>query len=175
MVEIIPKKISKSPCWLSILFYLSIFFLLITIVGFFLLRSSIDKGEEQLASIEAAFYNIRNEENLELEKKVLKGSDKIRNFSILSSAHLKPSSIFPLIEKVTHPLVWFSSFNFSTKDGALSLGGQAENFEVLGQEVIILREEESIKNVDLKNISTDKEGKISFTVSFSLNSESENE
>ncbi len=175
MVEIIPKEIPKTPKWINGLFYFSVAFLLLSVVGYFLLNSFIKNGEDNLASIESALAKIRTADKVALEREVSKYQYKVNDFSMIAEQHLEPSRIFSLIEDNSHPRVWFSNFNFNPRNGEVKLTGEADNFTTLGQQLLIFKDEEAIYEINLEKVSINKEGKIDFSLAFYLISAIQNE
>ena len=55
------------------------------------------------------------------------------------------------------------------ENGVIKISGETKNFETLGQQIIILKEEAAINKVNLEKISITKEAKISFDLSLSFN------
>jgi len=171
MVEIIPKEVPKLPGWLNILFYFSLILLVSAIASYFSLNNSLKKSQEELSNLELLLLQEITFEKFNLEKEIFKDKSKIEDFSYLIDQHLESSKIFNILEKISHPKVWFLNFDLNSQKGVLELSGEAQNFESLGQQILILNEEKSIKDTNLKNISITKEGKVGFNISLSLEPE----
>ncbi len=172
MVEIIPKEVPAVPKWLNILFYFALILLIFSIIGFFILNNSLKNSKAELTDLESSLLKKETaSEKISLEKEILSYQNKIENFSSLTSQHLVSSKFFEIIQKITHPKVWFSTFSLNSREGSVELSGLSRDFESLEQQLLILREEKIIENVDLKNISITKEGGISFNLSLSFNPE----
>lgn len=168
MVEIIPKEAPKPSKGLNILFYFVIFLLIFAIGGYFALNNFLQKADKELASLKLNITEVMTPEKIALEKEILSFKDKIDMFSYLIEQHLESSKVFGIIQKVTHPKVWFSNFDFNSRQKTLKVSGKTQNFESLGQQLIILENEETIDNVDLETISISKEGGIEFNLSLSF-------
>jgi len=171
MVEIIPKEPPKLSTGLSILFYSAIFLLSICVIGYFVLNNSLKKAEAELADLELDLIKEMPPEKISLEKEILAYKDKIDKFSYLLEQHLAVSRVFEIIQKTTHPQVWFSKFDLSSRPGQLKIFGETQNFETLGQQILILREEATINRVNLEKVSIGKEGKINFDLLLFFNPE----
>lgn len=169
MVDIIPKEASKPSRVLNILFYFGIFLLIFSIIGYFALARFSEKARAEVAALELDLAGIMTAEKISLEKEILASEDKINKFSYVIERHLAPSKIFELIQKTTHPQVWFSEFDFNSREGELKLSGETQNFITLEQQILILKEEEKITQVNLGNFSVTEEGKINFDLSLSFN------
>jgi hypothetical protein len=57
----------------------------------------------------------------------------------------------------------------NSRQGALKIFGETQNFETLGQQILILRGEAAINKVNLEKVSIGKEGKINFDLSLFFN------
>jgi hypothetical protein len=168
MVDIIPKEAPKPSRGLNILFYFAIFLLILSIGGYFALNNFLEKAREEVAALELDLARAMTPEKISLEKEILASKNKIDNFSYLVGQHLKTSRIFEIIQKITHPQVWFSKFDFNSRQGELKISGETQNFETLGQQILILGDEEAINSVNLEKISITKEGKIDFDLLLSF-------
>ncbi len=163
MVEIIPKKVPPLPSWLNILFYFSLALLVFCIVIYFFLGNSITKRQQTLSDLEESLVLGETSEKIALEKEIFKYQKKTEDFSQLIGEHLKSSKVFDFLQKNSHPRVWFSQFNLATKKRELELSGETQSFESLGQQLLILKGEDSVENVNLETVSISKGGKIGFS------------
>jgi len=168
MLEIIPKKTSPLPAWLNILFYASMAILVFCISAFFITGNSIKNNQKALLDLEKALSEGRTEERISLEKEILKYQQKIEDFSKIIGGHLTNSDVFDFIQKNCHPKVWFTQFNWESEKREISLAGITQSFESLGQQILILKGNDSVKDLSLGKILINKEGKIEFSISFSL-------
>jgi len=166
-MEIIPKEAQKVPRWLDFLFYFSLGLLIFIFIAYFIINHSLKTSQKTLDDLESSLSKDVSEKS-ELKKEILTYQKKIKDFSVLLSVHLKASNIFVFMEEQCHPKVWFNNFNLDTKEGKVFLLGEAQDFESLGQQLIILRNEKLIKNVELASVSMKKEGKITFNLSLSF-------
>jgi len=171
MMEIIPKETPRLPEWLNILFYILIFIFVVSIISIFILNSSLSNSLEELSSLETTILQKESPENVSLEDKILLYKDKIRDFSYLVDQHLITSKVFGIVEGFCHPKVWFSNFELNSREGELSLNGKADDFKTLGQQLLILKDEESIISYTLKDALIGNDGKIDFTILINLSPE----
>jgi hypothetical protein len=168
MVEIIPKEAPKPSKGASALLYFAIFLLLLTAGGYFVLNNYLQKAEDELASLKLEVSQIMTQEKTALEQEILTSKGEIDNFSSLIEQHLEPSMIFEIIQRATHPQVWFGKLDFDPRRKVFEVSGETQSFESLGQQILIMEEDEAIDKVDLKTVSISKEGGIEFNMSFSL-------
>jgi len=168
MVEIIPKESPKPSRGLNALFYFAIFLLILSIGGYFALNNFLQKAEGELETLKLDITKVMTPEKNTLEKEILASKDKIDKFSYLIGQHLQSSMIFGIIQKTTHPQVWFTKFDFDPRQKTLKVSGETQNFESLGQQILILEDEETIDDINLETISISKEGGIEFDLSLSF-------
>jgi Tfp pilus assembly protein PilN len=167
MAEIIPKKTPKLPKWLNILFYLALALLIFSLASLFILNNSIKKSKNTLQSLRETLTKTKTPERITLEKEILNYEKKIEDFSLLINQHLENSKFFTAFQKTCHPKVWFSQFSLNSREKIATFSGQTQSFESLGQQLLILKNEDWIKDVELKSVSISKKGKINFSLSFS--------
>ncbi|MBZ9569587.1 hypothetical protein KJA16_01550 [Patescibacteria group bacterium] len=168
-IEIIPKKEVKPSPWQNTLLGFLIFLFLISILGYFGLDYFVKKADRQLQELNEEITKARSPQRIALEKEVLDYQEKIEDFSFLLANHQKSSNFFDFLEEITHPEVFFSELNLDTKENRVRLYGQAESFQILGQQLLIFRKAEFIDTSRLSEIRIGEEGKIEFTFDFSLN------
>lgn len=168
MVGITPEENLQDSKVSKILLYSAVFFLVLSGGAYFILDSLLQKSEEELASLETDLEVFSSPENIALEKEITDGKNSINNFAQIIDGHLIASKGFKVIEEATHPQVWFKSFNFSPKEGSFGLSGEADSFEALGQQMIILKEKAEIINISLSGVSINKGGRIDFSLAASL-------
>jgi hypothetical protein len=171
MVELIPKQKPELPQWLNVTFYISLALLVAAIAGFFILNSVVSGKQATLQDLNAILVSKKTPENTALESEILNYERKFKDFSILIGNHLEVSDIFSLVEESRHPQVWFSQFTLTPEEKTANLSGKAQNFEVLGQQMLLLREKEFIEDVSLGSAAINKEGKIDFSLVLNLSEE----
>jgi hypothetical protein len=165
-IEIIAKPKIKIPIWAIILF---IFCLLgFAILGFYYWRiDSLSKNiQNEIEEKEKALEKTESERKLEGD--IFSKEEKINSFANLLSAHAKIFNIFPILESLTHPEVQFVDFNFTSATNKLNLKGNAKSFVALGQQILILKQEKKIKEINLSGISIRADGRIDFSLSLTF-------
>lgn len=169
MVEIIPKPAAKASPWQNIIFYFLIGFILMVVLGYFILDFYlIDNAEKILKAKEATLAEEKTAEEIGLEKELSDYEKKTKDFSILINQHLFFSKAFEFIEKNTHPKVWFSQLDLSPKEGQVNLSGETEGFVTLHQQAQIFKADPLVKGLNLIKIAIGKEGRIDFDLSLTL-------
>lgn len=170
MIEIIPRPVQKLPLWQNILFYFSLSLILAVFLSYFILDNYIKNASQDLKDLEGTISQEKTSAETTLEKEVFGYQKKITDFSQLIKTHFFTSNVFTFLEKASHPQVWFVQFNLDSEKKRAVLAGQADNFQALGQQLLILKEKPEIQNFDLSNISIGKKGKVDFALELSLNS-----
>src|SRR4030042_3673925 len=153
MVEIIPKETAKLPGWLNNLLFAFLIILLLSIFSYFILNSSVKRAGNVLQGLTMSLNELRSLERSTAEREVLKYNNKIGYFFQLLDNHLETSKIFDLIQQSCHPKVWFTKFNLNAVGDKAILSGKTPSFENLGQQLLILRQEDWISEVGLQKIS----------------------
>lgn len=166
-MEIIPKETPKIPPWLDILFYLSAGLLIFVFISYFLVLQSIKASEKSQEEIQKKL-DAETTKSAQLKTEILRYQKKINDFSSVIKGHLETSNIFGFMEKQCHPRVWFNDFSLNTREGKVAISGEAQSFQALGQQMIIFRNEKTIKSATLDSISMEKGGTIGFKVSIAL-------
>lgn len=169
MVEIIPKPAKKIPSWQNILFYFSVVFLLVSFLSYLILNHFVKVSSQTLDQLEKTLAREKTPSEIALEEEVFGYQKKINAFSQLIKEHLFTSNFFTFSEKICHPKVQISQLNLEPAKGIAILSGQAEDFSVLGQQLLLLKEEPQIADFNLADISIGKKGKVDFTLKLTLN------
>lgn len=168
MIEIIPKPLIKKSPWQNILLYFSIGLMIVAISSYFILNNILEKKIQTLQDLDETLTKLRTPEVLNLEKQVLNYSRKIKDFSILIDSHLAASNFFKILEKITHPKVWFFDIELKPKEAKVFLSGEAEDFLALGQQLLIFKKEKEILDLELSKISLAEGRGIKFELNLSL-------
>ena len=168
MIEIIPKPAQKLPLWQNILFYFSIAVLIASFLSYFVLDNFLKNSQKILQELGETLAGEKTSSQLLLEGEVFNYQKKIADFSQLLQSHLFTSKTLGLLERSSHPKIWFSQYNLDSTKGILILSGEAEDFSVLGQQLLIFKKEPLIKGLDLSNISIGRKGRVDFTLNLSL-------
>lgn len=171
MIEIIPKPPTEESLGQRIFFSFSLILVILVVVVFLILGYFHQKFSAELRDLETALAQEKTAQERRQELKILEIQKKLRDFSLLLENHRKTSNIFKLLEKLSHPQVWFFKFGFDSKNSQLSLSGQTENFQNLDQQLKIFQQDPMIKEINLAEISIGKDGMINFQILLSLDPE----
>ena len=125
------------------------------------------KAASDLQALEDDIARIGGPEAKALEAEVFATDKRIKDFKVLLAERRKSSNFFQLLERDTHPQVWFLELTLETNESRAVLLGKAPNFQILGQQLLIFQAESAIGSVELSELTIDKEGEAEF--SFTLN------
>ncbi len=170
-IKIIPKPKAKITGWLNILYWLSIILLIVSVVGFFFVKKQISSLEEKSEEVSRQINEVAEEEERNLEKELFAVSRKIKNFLELFEKYKSTTEFFNFLKSSSHPKIRFLTLNLNSENYTVNLEGEAENFQVLGEQFLVLNENENVKDLRLSNTSLNREGKVRFNLSFVLSEE----
>ncbi len=166
--KIIPRAKPKALFWTNALFYLSLMLLGFSTIGFFFLDNQIFIFESEKQMAETQLLDLGNR-NLKQGIEVLGVAENIKLFKKLIQDRFFPSQFFPFFESIIHPKVQVFQLTMDVKTQQVNFGGETENFKSLGEQILILKAREEIKNLVLSNLSFTDDGNVSFDLSFSFN------
>lgn len=163
----VTNKIEKRSIILNIAIYLLLAVIITLAAGYFVMMKLEADASAKIGEINRQLA--KTEEQMVKEKQTLEAKEKIDIFSGLLTSHQMASKLFSFLEKDTHPRVWFSNFDFDSAKKIVKVSGQAESFYVVGQQVLALKGEESLKEVKLSDVAISKEKGVDFSLSLSFN------
>ena len=170
-VKIIPKPKPKTPVLVKVLFWLSLILLMSCVAAFFFLQNKNTSLKEEKLVLQKQITEEDSGEQKTLENEILGISQKIKDFSELFQEHRITSKLFDLLKSSCHKRVRFTSLNLQSQSQQITLAGETDNFQTLGEQFLIFRQNENTRDLKVLNISLDKEGKVNFNITFFLPSE----
>lgn len=178
MIEIVPKPVEEIPFWQRILFPLSLFLLLVTMLSYLLLIYLEKKVPAEIQKLEVEISQSKSPEVTSLEQELKIKQQKIDDFSKIINQRPFPTKFFGFVEgsfsetkkfaSLIHPRVQILGFSLNLKDGKLNISGLTENFTTLEQQYLIFQKESLVKEVNLSSFSVGKEGKVNFSFDLSF-------
>ena len=166
-IEIAPKKEVEVPIWATLFLVICLIGVLVFLGSYFYFSFSIKNINQKIAQKDELLKETAQE--IELKKEVFKKEEKINSFSDLILNHKNISNIFTFLEKTTHPKIVFSNFSFNSSNNEIILQAKAENFIILGQEILNLKKENLLTKITLSGVSLNPEGKVDFSLHLFLN------
>ncbi|TSC75964.1 MAG: hypothetical protein G01um101430_134 [Parcubacteria group bacterium Gr01-1014_30] len=165
-IEAFPKSKIREVHWPKTFSYILTGAFLILLSSYFILIFLQARLTDELSVLERKLE--RTQDETELEKNVLDAKKRIEDWKFLITHHTMPFNVFELLQSRTHPEVWFTDFMLDTGNSLMSLGGRAESFEVLSQQLKIFESEESFRGMNLSNITVVKGGEVMFDLQLQL-------
>jgi hypothetical protein len=162
-IEIISKPKTKKFTWAKILLTVDIV-LVLAFGGIYLYFNISSKQTSKKIGEAQDEIILLVSSNRDIEKKALFYEKKINDFSKLFSEHQETAKIFTFLEEKTHPNVWFSKFDFSADKLSVVVSGQAASFVDVGQQLLILKGEKSLKNINLSGLSLGEKKGVLFSL-----------
>ncbi|MBU4348402.1 hypothetical protein KJ671_02820 [Patescibacteria group bacterium] len=92
---------------------------------------------------------------------------RLSNFLNLSNNHIYTNQVFPLLEKITNPNIYYSNFDLNIPDNKLVLSGLAKDFNSLSMQLYSYDRNQMITNYIL-NQSRLIEDVVSFRITLFL-------
>lgn len=169
LVKIIPKPKPKIPGSVNFLFWFSLILLIFLGGTFFLLQRQISPLKEKSEELEGEMAKTGTQAQKAQEKELSNISEKIKDFSDLFKEHKITSTLFDFLKSSCHPRVQFTSLNLN-KDFSVNLGAKTENFQTLGEQFLVFKENKNVGGLQLSNVFMDREGKVKFNLTFTLSS-----
>jgi len=164
-IEIIPKPKTEAGIKTSlfkVLYYLTILLFLLIVAGYFGLIFLSKSSRERLQRIEEMIAQKETPETAALEEEILKAKEKTEIFAVLLNSHRRTSNLFNFLKENCHREVFFSKVDFDIEGSRITLWGIAKSFQALGEQILIFKEQNLIRKVELANISLQKEGGVGF-------------
>jgi len=168
--ELIPKEKIKTSSIVNTLFLLSLILLIILGGSYVFLRFKNSSIQSNIKDADDQIIKIKEERNNDTERYVFNTQKKIKDFSEILEKHKITSNFFTFIDRVSYKKVKFLELSLNTETKNVSLRGETENFDTLGKQILNLKKSDFVKGLEISNISLNKEGKVNFTVNFSLDS-----
>ena len=171
MPEIIPRDYKERRIDFSFLSLIAFILFLISFSSYFLFYFLTTQAEREIRRLEQQREERKTEEQLKLEEEIKLYRRKLKDVEFLLKEHYFTSRFFDLLEKTVHPQVVFTKSSLDTTSNKAMLEGLADNFYVLGQQIMIFEKEPSISKTTISNLTISKEGKVSFNLEILFNAQ----
>jgi len=168
--ELIPKEKIKKYSVIGKLFLPSLIFLIILGGSYVFLRFKNSSLQSKITDTNNQIIETRAKMSNTKEKYVFDTQDRIEDFSNIFRKHKTTSNFLALINELVYEDVKFSDLNLQVEENNVILEGVAKDFDGLGKQMLIFQKSEFIKGLNISNISFNKEGKVEFSIRFSLDS-----
>ncbi|MEA3344598.1 MAG: hypothetical protein U9Q16_02880 [Patescibacteria group bacterium] len=168
-IEITPRREIKAPLWAIILLAFSLILFIALLASYFYFLQASVKLEKEIEN-----SNVPEASSKSIEEETIKLSlykEKINDFKVLISQHKDAEKVFGFFQETIHPDVWFNDFNFDSRGNTVGVSGRAESFVALEHQLIIFKEDEIVKSVNISDVSIDEKGGVSFSLSFAFDNQ----
>jgi len=174
-IQIIPKEAAKLPLWQNIMFYFSIGLVLSMLGSYGILYHFTKKAVKDFNNIDNAIKQGKTEQILTLENQMKSYRVKIDDFVSLINNHKFSYNFFGrledkigVLEKDTHPKVFFNNMTFSIGKNPVVISGITESFEIIAQQIFLFQNDPAVNSVTITKAEINKEGKIEFNLNIFL-------
>jgi len=166
-IEIIPKSKIRKTSLTGVLSVVLVIAVSLFLISYFILNFYKNKISREISDVEKTIQESPSEKNL--ADGIFSYQKKIQDIDKLIGKHRVVANLFDNLEKNTHPKVWFSKLELDMENEILNLSGFSNNFEILGQQTLILEKQEFAKSLKLTKVSIEKDGKIKFELQLIFN------
>ena len=170
-MEIVPKPKPKIPLSKKIVPLLSSLILISLVTSFLILSFFEKKLSSQQEELTKRLQALKTPEEEKLEKEIKIWEKRLHFLKPLLEEHLFFSRFFPFLESKIHKSVIIKSIKLEPQAGKVSFTAQTDNFQNLGKQLFLLKEDEKISDLNVSKISLTSDGKVQFDISFSFNKE----
>lgn len=149
------------------LFTFAVLILIIIIGSFYFIRTIIGKLNQQILSLQKEKKHLEEAIPFEKEKEIISLEKKIEFLGEVFKNHSNVSNVLSILEKYTHPDIYYLSLRLNRKNANIQITGYAKSFEVLSEAINgFVNQPAVIQAVVLREAKLDPKTKL---VSFSLN------
>ncbi len=168
MIDIIPKKVKKAPEWYSFGFYIALALLIAVVLAYALSFYFEGRALNNFQDLEDRIAQVGTKQEKAVETEVLAAKKRINDFSKLLQSHKKSSNFFTLLEENCHPEIWLTGVELYPEEAEAIVTGQTSDFQNLGQQLAIFREQDLIESLELTDLLIGEEGEAKFSLYFHL-------
>lgn len=167
MVEITPQKSKiylptwRWPLWVS----LGLFFL--AVAAFISLQIYLSRIQADIVNINSQIKAEAAKVSTDDEMTMARLADSLSAFNGMIANHSYFSKLLELVGSLTYSKASFAKFDADKELLTMQFKGFAQNYTALAKQMVALRENENIKNLDVKNINFGTNG-LEFELSMIL-------
>lgn len=179
--ELIPKEEKKSSFLSGFLLLLVILVLAGSLVGYFWLKLQVKETNEQVQKTQEDIVDIKKSGDKDTEEMVFDYAKKIDDFAFLLNQRREINPLFSFLEGLVHKKVSLSRLSLETEEEktdagiaekwSCSLAGKTDNFKILAEQMLVLKDNESLIDPYITSFSLGEEGGIEFDITFTLDPE----
>jgi len=169
MTGIIPKPIRREPKWHNIALYIVSGLLIAVVLVYAILFYFESQARSALSSLEDQILQVGTKQDKDIEKDVLSKKETIDDFQKFFPDHNKTTGFFSFLENNVHPNVWFTKLDLMPVEFKATLAGITVNFNTLGQQLLILKDQDFVQEVELTDLTINDKGDAEFIFSIYFN------
>ena len=168
-IEIVPKPKARPKSIVTLLFYLSLIVVILTITAYFSLLFLKNEKTQALEDLKNLLAKEKTQTEIKaLEEAIGDKKRKIDDFSVLLNSHQSSTKFFKFLEENTHLKVRWLQMSLDLVEYKATLSGQANSFTTLTQQLLFLKKEPNIESLDLSDLLIGEEGGVEFSLKLSL-------
>ncbi|MEK7542327.1 MAG: hypothetical protein AAB524_01350 [Patescibacteria group bacterium] len=171
IVELIPKKAEKPVFGQVFFLIVSLAALVGVAVSFFILQQVIGRARLDLDILEKQLMQDTRPQEEKLVAKLSGYKQKVEDFKFVAGERKNFLPFFELLERTTHPDIFFINLERVGDKNIMFLGGETKDFFALEQQRLLWKKEKEFQTVQLKEMLLSGEGNGSFKVEFTLSPE----
>lgn len=153
------------PTWPKGLLTFALVIFLVALGAYFGLNYWNDLEKTELASVEEEFQNIRAAFPLEREKEAILFEKRLNVLTAILENHVYFSRLISALEELTHPEVYYTSFDFELEKNMIALEGVAENQKTFSEAVNgLINNPEKIQGVSVNNMKVAQNDNVNFSL-----------
>jgi hypothetical protein len=147
----------------------SSFLFLLSLLGYFALSFGYSAYlNNQILNTETETKALTQKISTDSQSKFIDVYSRLANFKSLLSTHIYSTKIFPLLEKITNPFVYYNNIEISIDDRRMILSGIAASFEALSRQLKLYDDEKAMIENYILNQSRIVDDQVNFRVTLTL-------
>ena len=128
--------------------------------------------DKKLETLNTQFQDLRATFPVSQEQEIAVFEKKLTNLEKLLSNHIYFSHVLALLEKTTHPQIYYTSLDYSLEKKSLVLEGVAKNQQILSEAVNgFVNDSKDIKMVILRDMKVNTDSTVQFHLELLLQSQ----
>lgn len=169
--QLIPKEKPRTAPGVNSLFYIALLCLIAVFVFYFWFGLKNSAKRETVEEVKSERTALFTQEEKTSEQELLQTRQKINDFAKLITVHKFPSSFFETLEGFVHPKIQILNLTLNPEILTANLSGRAQSISVVGEQLVILQQNQLVEKVILTGPSLDEEGGVNFGLILTLKPE----
>ncbi|MCL5010882.1 MAG: hypothetical protein M1127_01590 [Patescibacteria group bacterium] len=167
--SIMPKPKARKPFWQNFLFVFLLVLLCAGIGGYIFLSMRISSLQKSNRELDAAAKAVQKQiKTSGLEREISEIARITGDFQTIFANHKFASNFLGFLRTICHKKVQIEKVELNARDFSASMACQTENLRYLGEQVLILNNNQQIKGFEVSGVSVNEKGGVNFYVSLSF-------